>query len=90
MWDKNCGGYETIMKNKKLNPYEKLKKALLIDHVLGLSFTMLIICLAFISLGQAVALSWNILAFSVVGAAFAAVGSIYITGGYSKKTTFRV
>ena len=73
------------MKKKKLNPYEKLKKALLIDHVLGLSFIMLIICLVFISLGQAVALSWDILVFSVVGAAFAAVGSIYITGTIVKK-----
>lgn len=36
MWNKNCGGYGAIMKKKKLNPYEKLKKALLIDHVLGL------------------------------------------------------
>lgn len=79
MWNKNCGGYG-VMKKKKLSPYEKLKKALLIDHVLGLSFIMLIICLVFISLGQAVALSWDILVFSVVGAAFAAVGSIYITG----------
>ena len=37
MWNKNCGGYG-VMKKKKLSPYEKLKKALLIDHVLGLSF----------------------------------------------------
>lgn len=85
MWNKNCGGYGAIMKKKKLNPYEKLKKALLIDHVLGLSFIMLIICLVFISLGQAVVLSWDILVFSVVGAAFAAVGSIYITGTIVKK-----
>ena len=73
------------MKKKKLNPYEKLQKALLIDHVLGLSFMMLIICLAFISLGRAVTLSWNILTFSIVGAAFAAAGSIYITGSMVEK-----
>ena len=85
MWNKNCGGYGAIMKKKELNPYEKLQKALLIDHVLGLSFIMLILCLAFVSLGRAVTLSWNILTFSIVGAAFAAAGSIYITGSIVEK-----
>lgn len=85
MWIKNCGGNGTIMKKKELNPYEKLQKALLIDHVLGLSFIIFVICLAFVALGQTVAISWNILTFSVVGAAFAAAGSIFITGSIVEK-----